>query len=154
MKYSIKLRLGLNIIIVYDKGHGDHGRHQPQGGHHAAAAAGARGHCHARPHLGPDEEGAGHHGQVWHARDGRGGQVVVAGLQEHARQCDQLFAAGPTNPVVLGHLSLHRRPVHQEAHAQPVRDQSDGGAHTQGHHPVLCLRAGEAEGPLLEHLVL
>lgn len=41
-----------------------------------------------------------------------------------------------------------------EAPSETVRDQPDGGADPEGHHSVLRLRHGAAEGPLPQHALL
>jgi hypothetical protein len=42
----------------------------------------------------------------------------------------------------------------EKTHAQPVRDKSNGGAHTQGYYSILCLCTREAESSLFEHSFL
>ena len=69
-------------------------------------------------------------------------------------QVDRPPPQNETGPVVFGHLPPDRRVLHAEAHARPVRGQPDGRADPQGHHAVLRLRAGEAEGPLPQHALL
>ena len=42
----------------------------------------------------------------------------------------------------------------EKTHAQPIRDKSNGRAHTQGYYSILCLCTREAESPLFEHSFL
>lgn len=84
----------------------------------------------------------------------RGGQAAVAGLQGHAGHGDKESAPRETDPPVLGHVPADRRTVHEEASTRSVRNQSDGGADAQGGDAVLCVRTGEAEGALSQHVVL
>ena len=42
----------------------------------------------------------------------------------------------------------------EQAPEEALWDQPDGGAHPEGHHPVLRIRDGEAEGPLSQHPLL
>ncbi|KAH7696501.1 DEAD box protein box ATP-dependent RNA helicase, partial [Aphelenchoides avenae] len=130
---------------AYDRWHGPPGRHS------SPERTRAPDRRHSGPYPGPHREGRGLGGQLQDARPRRGRQAPLLRFPGRHQPAPRLHAARPPDHALLGHLPAHRGQLHAGEHAPSVRDQPHGGADAAWRDAVLRLRAGEAEGVLLEH---
>lgn len=88
------------------------------------------------------------------ARPRRGRQIAITRFSRHAGPCYHEVAQRITNFIVFGNVSAKREKFHGQILARAIRNQLDGGAHTEGCHTILRICARAAKGSLSEHPLL
>lgn len=80
------------------------------------------------------------------------GIIVLSELSDDGdlSLCPQITQRA-SNFIILCYFPTERETVHGETFARTLRDQSHGGAHTEGCHTILCLRTGKTESSLFKY---
>mmetsp|Transcript_1922 Transcript_1922/g.4270 ORF Transcript_1922/g.4270 Transcript_1922/m.4270 type:complete len:226 (+) Transcript_1922:789-1466(+) len=85
---------------------------------------------------------------------GRGRQAPVAGVPARPRADHQPLRQDSSDLPLLRHVPRDGEVFLPEIRPESLQHQPHGGADPPGHHPVLRLRRGAAEGPLPQHPLL
>merc|ERR1712200_160814 len=74
--------------------------------------------------------------------------------QDFKGMLDRVISFLPsTRQILLRNIPPHSRIIHEETSKGAIRDQLDGRADSEGHHPVLRFCSGETKSALSKHIV-